>query len=77
VNVRGFQPGGAWIGVKSKTERQREGRETTVVTSSPKNNKASKQGPALAILQVEEDAHVAIVGVDTLHPAVECLVEII
>lgn len=31
----------------------------------------------LAILQVEEDAHVAIVGVDTLHPAVECLVEII
>ena len=80
VNVRGFQPGGAWIGVKSKREGERNGRETTVVTSSSKQQSLETRsclGGHLAVLQVEEDAHVAIVGVDTLHPAVECLVEII
>jgi len=61
VNVCGFQPGGAWVGVKSKTER-----------------KALRVGwDHLASVQVEEDAHATLTGVDTLHPAVERLVEVI
>ena len=36
LNVRGFQPGGAWIGVKSKQKDRERREETIIVTSSPK-----------------------------------------